>query len=139
MKYNPDGHGRHSIRLRDYDYSTAGAYFITICTYKRQCLLGEISDGEMRLNEVGRIVQLIWEQLPDHYPHVGVDAFVIMPNHVHGIVILNETEVGAGLKPALGRIPEERAGLKPAPTDTEASRSPRDYSSVQDLLITSHK
>ncbi len=94
MKYDPDRHGRHSIRLKDYDYSIGGAYFITICAYKRQCLFGEIAYGEMRLNEAGRIVQLIWEQLPAHYPHIGLDAFVIMPNHVHGIVILNHDREG---------------------------------------------
>ncbi len=102
MRYDPEKHLRRSIRLKGYDYSTAGAYFVTICTYRRECFLGEITDGEMRLSDAGRMVHLIWEQLPDHYPYIKLDAFVIMPNHVHGIVILNDWAdmVGAGFKPA---------------------------------------
>ena len=99
LKYDPDKHRRRSIRLKDYDYSTAGAYFVTICTHNRECVLGEIADGEMRLKEAGQIVRAMWEQLPYHYPHIGLDAFAIMPNHVHGIVTLNDP-VGAGFKPA---------------------------------------
>ncbi len=114
MIYDPEKHLRRSIRLKGYDYSTAGAYFVTVCTYRRECFLGEIADGQMRLSDAGRMVHLIWEQLPDHYPYIKLDAFVIMPNHVHGIVMLNDSTdvVGAGLKPAR----DVRAGLKPAST-----------------------
>ena len=98
MKYNPDKHHRRSIRLREYDYSQAGAYFVTICTKDRESIFGEIAGGEMRLNSFGKMVQTCWLDLPRHYPHVELDAFVIMPNHIHGIVVL--TYVGAGLKPA---------------------------------------
>jgi len=106
--YDPARHHRRSIRLRAYDYSQAGAYFVTICAQNRQCLFGEVADGEMRLNDAGRMVHDVWNDLPRHYAGVELDAFVVMPNHVHAIVII----VGAGLKPA----PTVRAGLKPAPT-----------------------
>ena len=89
---------RRSIRLRHYDYSRAGAYFITVCTRNKECLLGDVVAGRMYLNEVGRLAQAAWEELPLHYSHVDLDVWTIMPNHVHGIVVL--TDVGAGFKPA---------------------------------------
>ena len=91
MKYDPDIHHRRSIRLKGYDYSQAGAYFVTICAQNRECLFGEILDGEMALNVAGRMIETIWHELPEHYLGVGIDAFQVMPNHMHGIVI-----VGAG-------------------------------------------
>ena len=100
-KYNPDVHHRRSIRLRDYDYSGGGAYFVTICTFQRECLFGKLVDGEMWLNEVGNIVQMAWYDLPNHYPHVVLDQSVIMPNHFHGVIVINGPGiVGAGFKPA---------------------------------------
>ena len=94
-----------SLRLRGYDYSRTGAYFVTMCTQNRANLFGKIVKNEMRLNVYGRMVQEVWNGLPWHYPHVVLDAFVIMPNHIHGIVVLS---VGAGLKPAPTRhsLPE---------------------------------
>jgi len=86
MKYDPDKHHRRSIRLKDYDYSTAGAYFVTLCTFNRQCIFGEIADGEMRLNAIGNMVTRWWLKLGDKFPSVETDASIIMPNHVHGIV-----------------------------------------------------
>ena len=88
MPYDPRKHHRRSIRLPGYDYAQPGAYFVTICTHGRACLFGRVVDGEMRLNDAGRIVQASWDDLPNHYPHVQLDAFVTMPNHVHGIIIL---------------------------------------------------
>jgi REP element-mobilizing transposase RayT len=88
MKFNPEKHHRRSIRLRGYDYSKTGAYFVTICTRNRECWLGEIVDGAMVLNDIGRIVQSVWEGLPDCFPTIALDAFVIMPNHIHGIIIV---------------------------------------------------
>jgi REP element-mobilizing transposase RayT len=95
MKYNPDTHHRRSIRLRDYDYSSAGAYFVTICTSGRECLLADVVDGEIRLNDAGLCVKTIWDSLPEKYSDVEVDSVVIMPNHIHGIIIIDETTVGA--------------------------------------------
>ncbi len=99
MKFNPDSHHRRSIRLKEYDYSQPGAYFITICTKNRECLFGEIVDGGMELNDLCKIVVECWEDLPNHYPYIELDTFVIMPNHIHGIIVRYD-DVGAGLKPA---------------------------------------
>jgi putative transposase len=90
--YNPAIHHRRSIRLQGYDYSQTGAYFITICTQNRECLFGEITDGEMKMNDAGWMIQTIWDEMPIHYRGVETDEFVVMPNHIHGIVVI----VGAG-------------------------------------------
>lgn len=79
---------RRSIRLPGYDYREAGAYFVTLCTQNRLCLFGVASDGEIRLNEAGKMVQNVWRELPQFYPAVDIDVFQIMPNHLHGIIIL---------------------------------------------------
>jgi REP element-mobilizing transposase RayT len=92
MTYDPQKHHRRSIRLKGYDYTLAGAYFVTIVTQGRRHLFGEVADGEIRLSEAGRMVYDVWMDLPKHYPGVELDAFVIMPNHIRGIIIL----VGAG-------------------------------------------
>src|SRR6056297_3244370 len=88
MKYNSDIHHRRSIRLKEYDYSRAGAYFVTICTQNRECLFGGIVNGEMVSNDAGRMVQTVWDEIPLHYPGIEIDAFVVMPNHIHGIVVI---------------------------------------------------
>jgi len=127
MKYNPDKHHRRSIRLKDYDYSQAGAYFITICTYKKECLFGNIIDGIVHLNNFGHCVLSCWNNIPKHYPHAQLDEFVIMPNHIHGIIILlDKRPVGAGLRPALFRkgstALSKRAGFKPAPNGKDTKK-----------------
>ena len=83
------------MRLRDFDYSQAGAYFVTICTHGRACRFGDVVDGDMRLNEAGRIVEQFWSAIPSHFPDVILDAFVVMPNHVHGIVAIVDGTVRA--------------------------------------------
>jgi putative transposase len=85
---------RGSIRLRDYDYSRPGAYFVTICAHDRGHRFGQISGGEMHLNLAGETVWEVWRMLPDRYPGVQNDAFIVMPNHVHGIIMIND-HVGA--------------------------------------------
>lgn len=87
--YNPDIHHRRSIRLKDYDYSQAGAYFVTICTHNRECLFGQITKGDMQLNDMGNIAQQCWNNIPLHFPNAAIDQFIVMPNHIHGIVIFN--------------------------------------------------
>ena len=77
---------RRSIRLRDFDYSSPGEYFVTICTHQRECLFGDVVGGEMVLNEIGEIAAKYWYQIPGRYENVVIDAFVVMPNHVHGII-----------------------------------------------------
>jgi REP element-mobilizing transposase RayT len=93
MTYNREIHHRRSIRLKEYDYSQAGAYFVTVCAWKKECLFGEIKNGEMLLNEYDEIVMKCWNDLPHRYYYAQLDEFVIMPNHVHGIVSLSN--VGA--------------------------------------------
>jgi putative transposase len=109
MPYAPDKNHRRSIRLGGYDYSQPGAYFVTVCTRDRECLFGHVVNGEVRLNDAGEIVRSVWDGLPDQFSGMELDAFVIMPNHVHGIAAF----VGAGLGGCL-RSPE---------TDRAASRS----------------
>ena len=95
--YDSRVHHRRSIRLRGYDYSRSGAYAVTICTHLKQPVFGEIVEGEMVLNDVGQMVQDTWEQMPNHYQGCGLDVFVVMPNHVHGIIVINPAPaVGAG-------------------------------------------
>jgi len=92
MIYDPHLHHRRSIRLAGFDYAQAGSYFVTICTQNRECVFGEVVRGQMKSNGPGQMVELVWDQLPQHYMGVEVDAFVVMPNHAHGIITL----VGAG-------------------------------------------
>lgn len=89
MKYNHDLHHRRSIRLGEYDYSQAGAYFITICTHNRSSIFGEIINGEMINNELGAIVRSRWDRLSKHHQNVELDESIIMPNHIHGIIVLH--------------------------------------------------
>ncbi len=84
---------RRSIRLGGYDYSRAGAYFVTICTQNRECLFGRIVNGKMILNDAGRMIQTGWDEIPSRYPGIDIGALQIMPNHIHGIVAI---VVGAG-------------------------------------------
>ncbi len=83
---------RRPLRLPGYDYSQAGAYFLTICVTERKSLLGKVADGKMNLNVCGEIVAACWKDLSLQYPALKLDAFVVMPNHVHGIIEI----VGAG-------------------------------------------
>jgi putative transposase len=81
------------MRLKEYDYSQPGEYFITICTYNHECIFGNIVDEEMKLSTEGAIAQRCWEKIPKHFSNVQLDEYSIMPNHVHGILILTERMV----------------------------------------------
>jgi REP element-mobilizing transposase RayT len=94
-KYNPHTHHRRSIRLKGYDYSQAGLYFITICCQDRIYRFGDVKNGEMVLNEFGEIAHNEWIKLTDRFDNFELDVFQIMPNHMHGIILLND--VGATL------------------------------------------
>ena len=96
-QYNISIHHRRSIRLKGYDYAQAGAYFITICCQDRICRFGNVSNHEMKMNAFGQIAFEEWRKLPDRFPNVELDVFQIMPNHIHGILLLT---VGAGFTPA---------------------------------------
>ena len=91
------------MRLRGYDYATPGAYFVTVCTQDRVPLFGRIIDGNMAANRLGAVVEDSWAEIPNHYDNVSLDAFVLMPNHVHGVITIEDETpvVGAGFKPAL--------------------------------------
>lgn len=100
MKFNPDCHHRISIRLQGYDYTRAGLYFITLCCYDRAHLFGEVSNSKMNLTDAGRIAEVCWKAIPNHFPEVVIHEYVIMPNHIHGIIEIsggmeNEPSVGA--------------------------------------------
>jgi len=88
MQYSPDIRHRRSIRLRDYDYSQAGLYPVTICTQNRLCLLGNIKDDEMILNDAGRMVVARWLDLAQRFTGIGLNEYTVMPNHFHGIIEL---------------------------------------------------
>jgi putative transposase len=88
MRFHPERHHRRSIRLKGYDYRQAGAYFVTICTQDRAFLFGQVVHDEMQLNDAGKMVYDVWNDLPAFYPSVQTDAFIVMPNHIHGIIIL---------------------------------------------------
>ena len=124
MVYNPDFHHRHSIRIKGYDYSSPGFYFITICSRDRQPLFGEIKNGEMVLSELGKIIQKEWFKIIESWSGVELDYFIIMPNHLHGIIIITNKlerkinvndEVGATLAVAQNvAVAQNRAGATPA-------------------------
>ena len=80
---------RQSIRLHGYDYSQSGAYFVTICTQNKKCFFGNLVNDKMILNDAGRMINIIWNELPINYPGVNIDEFQIMPNHVHGIIVID--------------------------------------------------
>ena len=86
---------RNSTRLRDFDYASSGAYFVTICAAQRAHLFGEILEGQTVLNDFGRIALECWNAIPDYFPNVFIDEFAIMPNHLHGIVCIDLPTVGA--------------------------------------------
>ena len=90
MTCDPGRHHRRSIRLKGYDYSRPGAYFITIVAQDRACLFGKVVDGVMHLSEVGQIVAESWQWLAAQYDYVTLDAWVVMPNHLHGIIVITD-------------------------------------------------
>jgi REP-associated tyrosine transposase len=124
-QYNPEIHHRRSIRLKHYDYSRPGAYLVTLCVQNRVCIFGEIVDGIVRLSPAGRIARDSWLTLSDHFENVLLDEFIVMPNHIHGILFLtpqntfrsdyrrgliNQTPTGAHDKWILMRNPKPTLG-----------------------------
>jgi putative transposase len=81
--------GRKSIRLKHYDYRSNGYYFVTICTYEKICYFGNIENQRVNLSSLGKIAKKFWLEIPEHFNSVEIDHFVIMPNHIHGIVVIN--------------------------------------------------
>lgn len=105
MKSESRQFDRKSLRLKEYDYSLSGGYFITICTHHNEHVLGEIIDGVMNTSPIGEIIKECWLGLPDHFSRVTLDEYIIMPNHIHGILILAEP-VGARKPRPYSRLEE---------------------------------
>jgi putative transposase len=108
-KFDPGKHHRRSIRLPNYDYSQPGAYYVTIVTWHRECLFGEVRDKEMVLSRFGLVATQQWEKLPKRFPNTDLGAFVIMPNHMHGIIIIDAGRGTAGNRDDLHGEPARRA------------------------------
>lgn len=100
-RYDPARHQRRSIRLRGYDYSQAGAYFVTLVAQNREQLFGQVVKGRMRLNPAGEMVIKYWRKLPEKFAYVTLDAFILMPNHCHFVIVLQDypTPVGSDILP----------------------------------------
>ena len=96
---------RRSVRLKGYDYSQPGAYFVTIVTYQREAMFGEIMNGAMQLNPLGKLVEKCWLTISTHFPQARLDEFAIMPNHLHGIILLSTGEASADNAPTLPTNP----------------------------------
>jgi REP element-mobilizing transposase RayT len=110
-KFDPQKHHRRSIRLKGYDYASEGAYYVTIITQNRECLFGEIIDGEIHLTKYGEIVEKGWIEISIHFPNVETGTFIVMPNHVHGIILIRGKVISPNYqgndilcKPSLGQI-----------------------------------
>jgi REP element-mobilizing transposase RayT len=114
VSYNPARHRRRSIRLAGFDYASSGWYFVTLCVQHRLCLFGEVNDDAVRLTDAGRMVEDWWHRLPTRFPAVRLDAFVVMPNHVHGIVGITNNPITdnptVGADPCV-RPPSERGTI----------------------------
>ena len=119
MKFHPQKHHRRSIRLPEYDYSQSGAYFVTTVTRGRECLFGDVKDGEMNLNDAGQIVWDVWNSLPARYPTITLGSAVVMPNHFHGIIII---PVGAIHESPLRELPLREPPLRELPLRTQRRR-----------------
>ena len=127
----PVSRNRRSIRLRGYDYSQAGAYFVTVVVQGRACLFGEMVGEEMRLNDAGEMIHRVWQELPGRFPDVETDEFIVMPNHVHGVIWLNQPvevdpRVGAPLVGAQAAEPPDAGGRETHPHETASERAATD-------------
>ncbi len=125
----PEVARRRSIRLESYDYASSGAYFLTICTAHRKPLFGRAAGGRVIVNRNAKVVRDCWLGLPDHYAFLSLDAFVVMPDHVHGIVVLEDTH-----RADSDRDGDARAGLKPAPTDCGPATYPRVHRGLPEVV-----
>jgi REP element-mobilizing transposase RayT len=127
VPYDATKHHRQSIRLPGYDYTSPGAYFVTICLQRGECLLGQVVDGEMHLNEWEQVASHYWKRIPHHFHHVQLDAWVVMPNHLHGIIVISGRG-GASLASAssTGNLTTGETGLSApvAAGDTPPLRQP---------------
>jgi putative transposase len=110
---------RRSIRLKDFDYAQAGAYFVTICSHNKKLLFGSVIEGKSIPNHLGNIVIDCWGLVPTHFPNIILDTFVLMPNHIHGIIMITEPDVGAGSP--LPASEEAASGAETAPLQSQSN------------------
>ena len=120
MEFDPQKHHRRSVRLKEYDYTQPGGYFITMVTYQREHLFGEIENEEMKLSKFGLAAKQQWEKLPKRFSNIELGAFVVMPNHVHGIIRIIERTGTVGTSETSGsnlsrRAPPRHRGRRPPP------------------------
>lgn len=138
MPYDPQTHHRRSIRLSGYDYAIEGAYFITICAENKECLFGCIRDGIMIPNAMGKIIQACWLDLPKHFRHVDLDAFALMPNHMHGIVVIRDRGEALAAEPRdLGQ--KRKANASPLQVPTHGTKPQSVAAIVQNLKSVSSR
>ena len=104
MSYDSQIHHRKSIRLRDYDYSQAGAYFVSICAYHHKCIFGEVEQRAVLLNDLGGIVAECWDALPERFEDVELDMSVVMPTHFHGVILIGCNDKPPQSPPNLGEL-----------------------------------
>lgn len=132
MIYDPEKHNRRSMRLKGYDYSQPGFYYVTICTQDRVERFGDVQNGKMIVNEAGEMVHAAWNRIPERYEHVVMDEYQIMPNHMHGILqiiflenggrqIIDPGNVGTGLVPVLN---EQDESIKTRHNDVDEPNAP---------------
>ncbi|NUO08167.1 MAG: transposase [Candidatus Brocadia sp.] len=113
MAYDPKIHHRRSIRLKEYDYSRNGAYFITVCVYDKKCIFGKIINESVELTHIGKMVNDFWYEIPNHFKNVILDTFIVMPNHIHGIIIITGDCMDAVSTPPNINIDNGRDGVSP--------------------------
>ncbi len=114
MNYNPEIHHRKSYRMPGWDYARGGKYYVTICTRNKICCFGDVVNDEMRLNEMGKIVHKYWLEIPECFPNTFLNAFQIMPNHIHCIVIMKRLPDETNGKPNVWMGTDNRnAGTRP--------------------------
>jgi REP element-mobilizing transposase RayT len=119
VRYDSSKHHRRSIRLRSWDYRSAGAYFVTICTQHRDCRFGDIRGNEMMLNDAGQMVQTCWQQIRDRFAGIELDTWLVMPNHIHSILIMPDIPaVGAPL------VGAQEKGDRAPTADTDVRQCP---------------
>lgn len=128
MEYDREKHHRRSIRLKGYDYSQSGFYFVTICCYQRQCLFGDIVDGVMRLNRYGEIVNKEWMRSSEIRQEIALDKYVVMPNHFHGILIITQNNISINSK--IVGANEHSPPLQPLNQSIIPSMKPKSLSSL---------
>ena len=122
---------RKSQRKQDYDYSQPGHYAVTVCTQNRSCLFGVIGNGDMLLNDAGRMIDTIWHEMPEHYPGIALDVMQIMPNHLHGIIVVREVGTDPCVCPNPGTEDGQTRGS--VPTGCLSLSDPL-YHSLQNVL-----